>query len=85
MFWKKKRAPAADAPPTGDAGPAPGAGGKRVLDARTMTAIMAAIAAYEGGEAASCELVVRKINRTAGPRTAWNLAGLGEAIDSRRV
>ena len=40
--------------------------------------------AAEGGAAAS-NFVVKKIQRIAGPATAWNMAGLNESFDSRRM
>ncbi|PKM85440.1 MAG: hypothetical protein CVU86_02200 [Firmicutes bacterium HGW-Firmicutes-11] len=48
-----------------------------------IAVIMAAIAASEGTEYVN-DLVVRKINRTSGSRTAWNAAGTADCIDSRK-
>ncbi|MDR1571520.1 MAG: hypothetical protein LBS32_03245 [Clostridiales Family XIII bacterium] len=58
-------------------------GAAEAKDPRLIAAICAAIAAYRG-EAAESGIRVRKIERAAGRRTAWNLAGLNEAMDSRR-
>ena len=49
-----------------------------------IAVVTAAINAFEGGRAFS-NLVVRKINRTAGPALAWNVAGQQDAIDSRKL
>lgn len=48
-----------------------------------IAVITAAIAALEGSGVAS-NLVVRKINRTAGPALAWSVAGQQDAIASRK-
>lgn len=48
-----------------------------------IAVIIAAIAASEGTEYVN-DLVVRKINRASGSRTAWNAAGTAECIDSRK-
>ncbi|MDR0424123.1 MAG: hypothetical protein LBH39_01460 [Clostridiales Family XIII bacterium] len=57
--------------------------GREVRETRLLAAIAAAIAAFEEARP-GCDVVVRKINRIAGPRIAWNTAGLREVIDSRR-
>ncbi|MDR3296284.1 MAG: OadG family protein [Clostridiales Family XIII bacterium] len=62
-----------------------GAGKQTVPDPRTLAVITAAVAAYESENAGGGGIMIRKISRAAGPRTAWNLAGLQEVIDSRRV
>lgn len=48
-----------------------------------IAVIMAAIAASEGTEYVN-DLVVRKINRASGSRTAWNVASTADCIDSRK-
>jgi sodium pump decarboxylase gamma subunit len=48
-----------------------------------IAVIMAAIAASEGAEYVN-NLVVRKINRASGSRTAWNAASTADCIDSRK-
>lgn len=48
-----------------------------------IAVIMAAIAANEGTEYVN-DLVVRKINRASGSRTAWNVASTADCIDSRK-
>ena len=59
-------------------------GGGAVTDMELIAVICAAAAAYEEDAAGNC-VWVRKIDRSAGRRTAWNLAGLREVIDSRRI
>ena len=92
---KKAEAPkAAPAAPATAAAPAaaaaaPAAGGASPLaesasDDQLIAVIAAAIAAAEGGAAAP-SFVVKKIQRIAGPATAWNMAGLNESFDSRRM
>ena len=49
-----------------------------------IAVVTAAINALEGSSVFS-NLVVRKINRTAGPAVAWNVAGQQEQIDSRKL
>lgn len=49
-----------------------------------IAVIMAAIAAFEGSSVTS-NLVVRKINRVAGPALAWNTAGQQDCIASRKI
>jgi hypothetical protein len=61
------------------------AAGDAVSDAELAAVIAAAVAAYGDGGDAACELVYRKIDRAAGPRTAWNLAGLREVLASRGI
>jgi hypothetical protein len=46
--------------------------------------IAAAIAAYEAEQFVQT-LAIRKINRAAGIRPAWGVAGTAEAIDVRRM
>jgi hypothetical protein len=53
-----------------------------VSDAEVVAVIAAALAAYQS-EGVARDIVYRKINRTAGPRTEWNLAGLREVLASR--
>lgn len=65
--------PAADAPSQAAAG----------LSGETVAAILAAITASEGAGFME-RFVVRKIDRTAGQRTAWNSAGSADCIDSRK-
>ncbi|MDR1135879.1 MAG: hypothetical protein LBL49_06835 [Clostridiales Family XIII bacterium] len=57
--------------------------GHEVRETRVLAAVTAAVAAFEADND-RCEVVVRKINRIAGPRLAWSSAGLQEAITSRR-
>ena len=85
----KKKAEAPKAAPAAPAAAAPAAGGASPLaesasDDQLIAVIAAAIAAAEGGAAAS-NFVVKKIQRIAGPATAWNMAGLNESFDSRRM
>lgn len=49
-----------------------------------ISVIMAAIAAFEGSSVTS-NLIIRKINRVAGPALAWNTAGQQECVDSRKI
>ena len=49
-----------------------------------IAVVTAAINAFEGSSVFSY-LVVRKINRTAGPAVAWNVAGQQDQIDSRKL
>ena len=49
-----------------------------------IAVVTAAINALEGSSVFS-NLVVRKIDRTAGPSVAWNVAGQQEQIDSRKL
>jgi hypothetical protein len=58
--------------------------GSRVTDGEVIAAVSAAIAAYEE-ETTFDGFTYRKLNRTAGARTAWNLAGNRETIESRLV
>jgi hypothetical protein len=58
--------------------------GRAVADAELTAVIAAAVAAYES-DAVRCDVVFRKIDRTAGPRTEWNLAGLREVLVSRSI
>lgn len=52
-------------------------------DGELIAVIAAAIAASENTPVSN--LVVRKIQRISGPSNAWNSAGLGECIESRRM
>lgn len=86
---KKAEAPAAAAAAPAAAAAAPAAGGASPLaesasDDQLIAVIAAAIAAAEGG-AAKSNFVVKKIQRIAGPATVWNMAGLNESFDSRRM
>lgn len=54
------------------------------LTPELVAVITAAISAYDDNAVIS-DLVVRKINRIAGPKIAWSNAGLNESIDSRRM
>ena len=49
-----------------------------------IAVIMAAIASFEGNSVTS-NLIIRKINRVAGPALAWNTAGQQECIASRKI
>jgi sodium pump decarboxylase gamma subunit len=49
-----------------------------------IAVIMAAIASFEGNSVTS-NLVVRKINRVAGPALAWSTAGQQDCIASRKI
>jgi hypothetical protein len=53
-------------------------------DDEIAAVIAAAIAAYEA-EQYKQTLYIRKLNRTAGARPAWGVAGMTEAIDTRRM
>lgn len=76
-------APAA-APAAAAAGAAPAAAAS---DDALIAVLTAAIAAAEGDGAAAptSNLIIKKIQRVAGPATAWNTAGIGESLDSRRM
>jgi hypothetical protein len=50
-----------------------------------IAVITAAISAYEGESVATSDLIIRKINRTAGVIPAWGVAGNREQIDTRRM
>lgn len=54
-------------------------------DAELIAVISAAIAAYEGEAGATTNLIIRKIDRTAGVIPAWGVAGNREQIDTRRM
>lgn len=54
---------------------------EHTVDESVIAVISAAIAAYEGG---SSTLVVRKIRRISGERTAWGDAGRIDCIESRK-
>jgi hypothetical protein len=81
MFGKKRRETPA-APGAANGFTATDGDGRAVVDAELAAVLAAAVAAYES-DAARCDIVYRKINRTAGPRTEWNLAGLREVLASR--
>jgi hypothetical protein len=85
MFRKKKSAvkqtPSAAQPAAGIR--TTGEGGAEQAGDLLAAVLAAAVAAYEEGGGVTDGLRVRKIDRTAGPRTAWNLAGLREVIASR--
>jgi len=51
--------------------------------AETVAVIMAAIAAYEGTDYVN-NLIIRRINRLSGNRTAWSAAGSADCIESRK-
>ncbi|MDR0357653.1 MAG: hypothetical protein LBH63_04725 [Clostridiales Family XIII bacterium] len=53
-------------------------------DSAHIVAIAAAVAAYESDSVRS-DLLIRKIDRTAGCVPAWGVAGNREAIDARRM
>lgn len=67
------------------AAPAPAAAPAENLtdDAQLVAVIAAAIAASENRFVS--DIIVRKITRVQGQTNAWNSAGLGECIDSRRM
>lgn len=76
LFSKKKPdAPAVE----------PAAGVQATVDAELIAVISAAIAAYEGEAGATSNLIIRKIDRTAGVIPAWGVAGNREQIDTRRM
>ena len=52
-------------------------------DAELVAVIAAAIAASENRFVS--DIIVRKITRVSGQTNAWNSAGLGECIESRRM
>ncbi len=54
-------------------------------DADLIAVITAAVAAYESENSASTNLIIRKIDRTAGVIPAWGVAGNREQIDTRRM
>lgn len=54
-------------------------------DAELIAVISAAIAAYEGESGATTNLIIRKIDRTAGVVPAWGVAGNRENIDLRKM
>ncbi len=63
----------------------PSADVQAAADAELIAVISAAIAAYEGEMGATSNLIIRKINRTAGVIPAWGVAGNREQIDTRRM
>ncbi|MDR2771046.1 MAG: hypothetical protein LBB57_03310 [Clostridiales Family XIII bacterium] len=88
MFRKKKTAvkdaPVAAAGRAERPADAADTAGGALADAELAAVIAAAAAAYES-DAGACDLVYRKLNRTTGPRTEWNLAGLREVLASRNI
>lgn len=54
-------------------------------DAELIAVISAAIAAYESDTGVTTDLIIRKIDRTAGVVPAWGVAGNREQIDTRRM
>ena len=54
-------------------------------DEHLIAVIAAAIAAYEGESYATTNLIIKKIDRTAGTIPAWGTAGNREQIDTRRM
>ena len=75
-------APSAAAP-AADAAPAPAAAAQD--DGQLIAVLTAAIAAAEGSAAPASNLVFKKIQRMAGPTTAWGNAGVNESFDARRM
>jgi hypothetical protein len=85
MFGRKRKAPSGD--PQVAAESAIGAADvadSAASDAELAAVIAAAVTAFRN-EGAAGGVIYRKIDRTAGPRTAWNLAGLREALASREL
>lgn len=58
---------------------------KTAADNDLIAVISAAIAAYESENGVSTNLIIKKINRTAGVIPAWGVAGNREQIDTRRM
>lgn len=83
---KKEEKAEAPAPAT-PAAPAQAAEakGEEIEDAELIAVIAAAIAAASGGSVFVPTLKIKKITRISGQTNAWNSAGLGECIDSRRM
>ena len=54
------------------------------ISEETIAVISAAVAAYEA-EQYTQTLYIRKLNRAAGARPAWGVAGTNEAIDARNI
>jgi hypothetical protein len=54
------------------------------IDPEIVAVITAAVRAYEEADEFSSSLHIGKINRTAGKRPAWGIAGTADAIASRR-
>ena len=88
LFGKKKKAPltGAEVKPDNDAPAMPEeaevASGAEADE--LIAVIAAAISAYEA-EQYRQTLYIRRIDRTAGVRPAWGVAGMNEAIDMRRM
>ena len=84
---KKEEKAAAPAPAPAPAAPvqAAEAKGEEIEDAELIAVIAAAIAAAQGGSVFVPTLKIKKITRISGQTNAWNSAGLGECIDSRRM
>ena len=53
-------------------------------DDELIAVIAAAISAYEANQYRQT-LYIRKLDRTAAIRPAWNVMGMNEAIDTRRM
>ena len=84
LFGKKKKA-AKDAPaPAAEAAAAPSGQPPAEISDELVAVIAAAISAYEA-EQFNQTLYIRKLDRTAGVRPAWGVAGMQEAIDMRRM
>ena len=83
----KKEEKAAAPAPAAPAAPvqAAEAKGEEIEDAELIAVIAAAIAAASGGSVFVPTLKIKKITRISGQTNAWNNAGLGECIDSRRM
>ena len=60
------------------------AAGNAISDTELTAVIAAAVMAFRS-ETAACDIVYGKIDRAAGPRTAWSLAGLREILASRSI
>lgn len=91
LFGKKKDVAAdvaaADATVDAEGGSAEGCEAEGLSDKLSdeiIAVIAAAVAAY-GGEQYRQALYIRKLDRSAGVRPAWGIAGTNEAIDVRRM
>lgn len=58
---------------------------KATIDAEIIAVISAAIAAIEGESGATTNLIIRKIDRSAGVIPAWGVAGNREQIETRKM
>ena len=88
LFGKKKNAPgmgaeAAAGQAAPDAREEAGVAGAAGTD-ELVAVIAAAVGAYES-EQYRRTLSIRKLDRAAGARPAWGVAGMQEAIDMRRM